>query len=79
MLDASPTVATTVRTTKGSIEAHDPQLLTFSGTFDQEDNPGPQARLIVHVSQLNLALVAVKKDVQHEEPRRIGFHRDSGD
>lgn len=48
-----------------------PDIITFDG-FDQNGN---RMKLIQHVSQLNVLLVAVRKVTPAEEPpRRIGFY-----
>ena len=52
----------------------EPDLITFEG----EDPEGNRVKLIQHISQLNVALVAVPKQTTPEQPeapaRRIGFH-----
>lgn len=48
-----------------------PDLITFDG-FDQNGN---RMKLIQHVSQLNVLLIAVRKTTPPAEPpRRIGFY-----
>jgi hypothetical protein len=48
-----------------------PDIITFDG-FDQNGN---RVKLIQHVSQLNVLLVAVRKTTPAAEPpRRIGFY-----
>lgn len=46
-----------------------PDMLTFYGTSDN----GARTQLIQHVSQLNVMLLALPKQTEREEPRRIGF------
>jgi len=47
----------------------DPDLITFFGT----DPSGSRTQLIQHVTQLNVMLRALHKNVDQKEPRRIGF------
>ena len=47
----------------------DPDIVTFYGS----DPTGAKTQLIQHVSQLNVMLRALPKEVQASEPRRIGF------
>lgn len=47
----------------------DPDIVTFYGS----DGVGGRTQLVQHVSQLNVMLRALPKEVQDEEPRRIGF------
>ncbi len=47
----------------------DPDILTFYGT----DPAGGQTQLVQHVSQLNVILRALPKEVENAEPNRIGF------
>ncbi|MEO0944161.1 MAG: DUF6173 family protein [Pseudomonadota bacterium] len=47
----------------------DPDIVTFYGT----DQTGSKVQLVQHVSQLNVLLRAMPKQVDAEEPRRIGF------
>lgn len=47
----------------------DPDIVTFYGT----DGGGGRTQLIQHVSQLNVMLRALPKEVQDAAPRRIGF------
>lgn len=51
-----------------------PDIITFDG-LDQEGN---RVRLIQHVSQLNVLLVAMRKRRPDAPPRRIGFDLESG-
>ena len=52
-----------------------PDIITFDG-FDQNGN---RMKLIQHVSQLNVLLVAVRKTTPPAEPpRRIGFYLGEG-
>jgi hypothetical protein len=44
-----------------------PDIISFDGTNDQ----GEKIKLIQHISQLSVLLIAMKS--QHETPRRIGF------
>lgn len=48
----------------------DPDIVTFYGT----DESGARTQLVQHVSQLNVMLRALPRDVSSEPPRRIGFH-----
>lgn len=48
----------------------DPDIITFYGT----DATGARNQLIQHVSQLNVMLRALPKEVEAAAPRRIGFH-----
>ncbi len=47
----------------------DPDIVTFYGT----DQTGARVQLVQHVSQLNVLLRSMPKDVDAAEPRRIGF------
>lgn len=47
----------------------DPDMVTFHGT----DTGGAKTQLVQHVSQLNVMLRALPKQVEQEEPNRIGF------
>lgn len=47
----------------------DPDIVTFYGT----DPTGAKTQLIQHVSQLNVMLRALPKQVDQAEPNRIGF------
>ena len=47
----------------------DPDIVTFYGT----DQTGARVQLVQHVTQLNVLLRAMPKEVGEEEPRRIGF------
>lgn len=47
----------------------DPDVVTFYGT----DQTGARVQLVQHVSQLNVLLRSMPKDVDAAEPRRIGF------
>ena len=47
----------------------DPDIVTFYGT----DQSGAKSQLIQHVTQLSVALRAMPKPGEAEEPRRIGF------
>lgn len=47
----------------------DPDVVTFYGT----DQTGARVQLVQHVSQLNVLLRSMPKDVDAVEPRRIGF------
>lgn len=47
----------------------DPDVITFYG----RDQDGLRTQLIQHVSQLNVILRAVPKNIPDEPPRRIGF------
>ncbi|MBV2359050.1 hypothetical protein KUH32_04620 [Thalassococcus sp. CAU 1522] len=47
----------------------DPDIVTFYGS----DPSGARTQLIQHVSQLNVMLRALPKEVEQTEPRRIGF------
>lgn len=48
---------------------YDPDLITFYGS----DGTGAKTQLIQHVSQLNVMLRAAPKEVDQQEPNRIGF------
>jgi len=48
---------------------YDPDIVTFYGT----DPAGGRTQLVQHVTQLNVMLRAVPKDVEKAEPNRIGF------
>ena len=47
----------------------DPDIVTFYGS----DPAGGKTQLVQHVSQLNVMLRALPKEVETEEPNRIGF------
>ena len=47
----------------------DPDIVTFYGS----DPAGAKTQLIQHVTQLNVMLRALPKEVQSSAPRRIGF------
>lgn len=47
----------------------DPDIVTFYGT----DPAGGKMQLVQHVSQLNVVLRALPKQVSEEAPKRIGF------
>lgn len=47
----------------------DPDIITYHGT----DQSGAKTQLVQHVSQLNVMLRALPKEVSHKEPNRIGF------
>jgi len=47
----------------------DPDIVTFYGT----DPAGGKMQLVQHVSQLNVVLRALPKEVEATEPNRIGF------
>lgn len=47
----------------------DPDIVTFYGS----DPTGSKTQLVQHVSQLNVMLRALPKEVEAEEPTRIGF------
>lgn len=47
----------------------DPDIVTFHGT----DTAGAKTQLVQHVSQLNVMLRALPKQIPTEEPQRIGF------
>ncbi|MEM6304549.1 MAG: DUF6173 family protein [Pseudomonadota bacterium] len=47
----------------------DPDIVTFYGS----DPTGGRTQLVQHVSQLNVLLRALPKEVQGAEPNRIGF------
>jgi hypothetical protein len=47
----------------------DPDIITFHGS----DPTGGKTQLIQHVSQLNVMLRALPKEVEAAEPNRIGF------
>ena len=47
----------------------DPDIVTFYGS----DPTGAKTQLVQHVSQLNVLLRALPKQVEAEAPRRIGF------
>lgn len=51
-----------------------PDIITFDGL----DQNGNRVRLIQHVSQLNVLLVAMQKRQPDAPPRRIGFDLESG-
>lgn len=52
----------------------DPDIVTFYGT----DQTGSKVQLVQHVSQLNVLLRAMPKQVATEAPRRIGFQLAAG-
>lgn len=52
----------------------DPDIVTFYG----RDEDGAKTQLIQHVTQLNVILRAVPKQVAEDPPRRIGFQLKSG-
>lgn len=47
----------------------DPDIVTFYGT----DPEGARTQLIQHVTQLSVILRALPKEVEQDQPRRIGF------
>ena len=47
----------------------DPDIVTFYGS----DMTGAKTQLIQHVTQLNVMLRALPKQIANEEPKRIGF------
>lgn len=47
----------------------DPDMITFYGS----DPEGGKTQLIQHVSQLNVMLRALPKEIEQAEPNRIGF------
>ena len=47
----------------------DPDILTFYGS----DTVGGRTQLVQHVSQLNVMLRALPKEIESAEPNRIGF------
>ena len=47
----------------------DPDIVTFYGN----DAGGAKTQLVQHVSQLNVMLRALPKEIEAEEPNRIGF------
>lgn len=47
----------------------DPDMVTFYGT----DTGGAKTQMVQHVSQLNVMLRALPKEVETEAPTRIGF------
>ena len=47
----------------------DPDIVTFYGS----DPTGAKTQLVQHVSQLNVLLRALPKQIEAEAPRRIGF------
>ena len=47
----------------------DPDIVTFYGT----DATGAKTQLVQHVTQLNVMLRAIPKEVDAPEPNRIGF------
>ena len=47
----------------------DPDIVTFYGS----DGDGVKTQLIQHVSQLSVVLRALPKEIESEEPNRIGF------
>lgn len=51
-----------------------PDIITFDGL----DQNGNRVRLIQHVSQLNVLLVAMRKRESDAPPRRIGFDLEAG-
>jgi hypothetical protein len=48
---------------------YDPDIVTFYGL----DPSGTKTQLVQHVTQLSVMLRALPKDVEAEEPNRIGF------
>ncbi len=80
MLDAEHEVAMGFTDTGGGflrIEGlghFDPDIVTFYGT----DQTGTRVQLVQHVSQLNVLLRAMPKEVAGDEPRRIGFRLAAG-
>lgn len=52
----------------------DPDIVTFYG----KDQTGTKVQLVQHVSQLNVLLRAMPKEVSAEAPRRIGFQLAAG-
>ena len=48
---------------------YDPDIVTFYGS----DPSGTKTQLVQHVNQLSVMLRALPKDVEAEEPNRIGF------
>ncbi|MCF2871206.1 hypothetical protein L0664_09015 [Octadecabacter sp. G9-8] len=48
---------------------YDPDIVTFYGA----DPSGTKTQLVQHVTQLSVMLRALPKDVEAEEPNRIGF------
>jgi len=52
----------------------DPDLVTFFGS----DPTGGKTQLIQHVTQLNVMLRALPKNIDQPEPNRIGFRLASG-
>ncbi len=80
MLDAEQEVAMGFTDTGGGflrIEGlghFDPDIVTFYGM----DQTGAKVQLVQHVSQLNVLLRAMPKDVDAKEPRRIGFQLAAG-
>ncbi len=48
---------------------YDPDIVTFYGS----DPSGTKTQLVQHVTQLSAMLRALPKDVEAEEPNRIGF------
>ncbi len=52
----------------------DPDLVTFYGS----DPAGGKTQLIQHVTQLNVMLRALPKNVDQPEPNRIGFRLATG-
>lgn len=48
---------------------YDPDIVTFYGS----DPSGTKTQLVQHVTQLSVMLRALPKDVEAEEPNRIGF------
>lgn len=47
----------------------DPDIVTFYGS----DAAGGKTQLVQHLSQLNVMLRALPKEIETEEPNRIGF------
>jgi hypothetical protein len=52
----------------------DPDIITFYGS----DGGGSKTQLVQHVSQLNVMLRALPKEVEQAEPNRIGFRLAAG-
>lgn len=52
----------------------DPDIVTFYGT----DGSGAKVQLVQHVTQLNVLLRAMPKQIKTEAPRRIGFQLAKG-
>ena len=52
----------------------DPDIVTFYGS----DATGAKTQLIQHVTQLSVMLRALPKQIEEEEPTRIGFRLAQG-